>query len=72
MSCLSDATLSELAAEQGWQVGEDTISVRRQVELIKPKKILAKIDMESKMMSCMGGGGGGEEREGRGRVVSEA
>ena len=42
-----DSVLSELAAARGWQVAGETVHIRKQEELIKPKKILAKIDMES-------------------------
>ena len=42
-----DSVLSDLAAARGWQVAGETVHIRKQEELIKPKKILAKIDMES-------------------------
>ena len=43
-----DSALSELASRRGWDVDGDMVHIRKQEELIKPKKILAKIDMESK------------------------
>ena len=38
----------ELASGRGWTIAGETVHIRKQEELIKPKKILAKIDMESK------------------------
>ena len=42
-----DSALMELAGGRGWVVAGETVHIRKQEELIKPKKILAKIDMES-------------------------
>ena len=53
----SVTALSELASERGWVVAGETVHIRRQEELIKPKKILAKIDIESERE-------GGKESEG--------
>ena len=47
-----DSVLSELAAARGWQIAGETVHIRKQGELIKPKKILAKIDMESEWQGC--------------------
>ena len=60
--CFPDSVLLDLVSGRGWQVAGETVHIRKQEELIKPKKILAKIDMESEW----GGGRGGEEggREG--------
>lgn len=44
---LEDSSLSQLAGGRGWVVAGETVHIRKQEELIKPKKILAKIDMDS-------------------------
>ena len=44
----TDSALSSVVSGRGWAVAGDTIHIRKQEELIKPKKILAKIDIESK------------------------
>ena len=44
----TDAALSGLATSQGWEVVADTVSIHNQEEHIKPKKILAKIEFDSK------------------------
>lgn len=41
-------TLNELAAAHKWEVTGDMCFIRNQEELIKPKKILAKIELDSK------------------------
>ena len=53
MFIFTDAVLMELASGSGWTVSGETVHIRKQEELIKPKKILAKIDVESKFpFSC--------------------
>ena len=49
----AESALSELASRRGWRVAGDTVHIRKQEELIKPKKILAKIDIESTWCVCV-------------------
>ena len=44
---LEGPTLNELAAAHKWEVTGDMCFIRNQEELIKPKKILAKIELDS-------------------------
>ena len=46
-----DSALIELASGRGWTVAGETVHIRKQEELIKPKKILAKIEMESEFFT---------------------
>ena len=51
---LDDDSLSQLAASRGWQTvtredGTKMMEIRKQEATIKPKKILAKIDFDSKL-----------------------
>ena len=53
---LDDDSLSQLAASHGWQTvtredGTKMMEIRKQEATIKPKKILAKIDFDSKLSS---------------------
>jgi hypothetical protein len=52
---LDDDSLSQLAASRGWQTvtredGTKMMEIRKQEATIKPKKILAKIDFDSKFV----------------------
>lgn len=39
--------MEEVAKGNGWRINDDVVFIRGQEELIKPKRILAKIDFES-------------------------
>ena len=52
----ADSDLLKLISGRGWQVAGETVHIRKQEDLIKPKKILAKIDMESELKRKEGWG----------------
>ena len=47
MFLLEDHMSLYIVISMSWQVAGETVHIRKQEELIKPKKILTKIDMES-------------------------
>ena len=59
-----DSSLLDLVSGRSWEVAGERVHIRKQEELIKPKKIFAKIDMESEWGGRRGGG-----EEGRGKIV---
>ena len=45
--CCPDDVLDAISAGRGWEGQGESVHIRQQEELIKPKKILAKIDFDS-------------------------
>ena len=45
--------MEEVAKGNGWKINDDVVFIRGQEELIKPKRILAKIDFESEAIVCL-------------------
>ena len=45
--------VGEVISSWGWQQDGETVHIQNQEEHIKPKKMLAKIELDSKLPSCM-------------------